>query len=35
MKKKTILNLIKYHTEKNEIGFKNEAYTIAKDFDSM
>ncbi len=33
MKKKSILNLIKYYVEKNDIGFRNEAYQIAKDFD--
>jgi len=35
MKKKDILNLIKYHTEKNEKAFKNEAFRIAKEFDEM
>ncbi len=34
MRKKNILNLIKYHAEKNEAGFKNEAYEIARYFDS-
>lgn len=34
MRKKNILNLIKYHAEKNEAGFKNEAYDIARYFDS-
>lgn len=34
MKKKDILSLIRYHVEKNEIGFRNQAYEIAKDFDS-
>ncbi|MCU7192585.1 AAA family ATPase [Turicibacter sanguinis] len=33
MKKKNIINLIKYYSEKNEAGFKNEAYEIAKAFD--
>lgn len=33
MKKKNIINLIKYYSEKNDIGFRNEAYQIAKDFD--
>ena len=33
MKKKNIINLIKYHVEKNEAGFNTEAYEIAKDFD--
>ncbi|MCH4039185.1 MAG: ATP-binding protein [Lachnospiraceae bacterium] len=34
MKKKNIINLIRYHTENNETGFRNEAYEIARDFDS-
>ncbi len=34
MKKKNIINLIKYHTEKNEAAFRQEAYTIAKYFDT-
>lgn len=33
MKKKNIINLVKYYTEKNDVGFRNEAYEIAKDFD--
>lgn len=33
MKKKNVISLIKYYTEKNDIGFRNEAYEIAKDFD--
>lgn len=33
MKKKNILNLIKYYSEKNDAGFRNEAYEIARDFD--
>ena len=33
MQKKNILNLIKYHSEKNESGFRDEAYEIAKYFD--
>ena len=33
MKKKSIINLIKYYSEENDIGFRNEAYEIAKDFD--
>lgn len=33
MKKKSILNLIKYYSEKNDAGFRSEAYQIAKDFD--
>ena len=35
MKKKNILNLIKYHAEKNEDAFRNEAYEIAKYFDKI
>ncbi len=34
MKKKNIINLIKYYSEDNDAGFKNEAYEIAKDFDA-
>jgi len=33
MKKKNILNLIKYHAEKNDFAFRDEAYKIAKYFD--
>ena len=29
MKKKQVINLIKYFSEKNEIGFRTEAYEIA------
>lgn len=35
MKKKNIINLIRYHAEDNEAGFRNEAYEIAKEFDQM
>lgn len=35
MKKGNILNLIKYHSEKNEEGFRNEAYEIANYFDKI
>lgn len=35
MRKKNILNLIKYHAERNENGFKTEAYDIARYFDSI
>jgi len=35
MRKKNILNLIKYHAENNEAGFKKEAYDIARYFDSI
>lgn len=35
MKKKNVLNLIKYHAEKNDSAFRNEAYEIAKYFDSI
>jgi hypothetical protein len=34
MKKKNIINLIKYYAEENDAGFRNEAYEIARDFDS-
>jgi len=34
-KKKNIINLIRYHSEGNEPGFRNEAYEIAKEFDQM
>ena len=35
MKKRNILNLIKYHVEKNDSAFKNESITIARYFDSI
>lgn len=35
MKKQNILNLIKYHVERNENAFRNEAVSIARYFDSM
>lgn len=35
IRKRNILNLIKYHAEKNEPGFRNEAYEIARYFDSI
>ena len=34
IRKKNILNLIKYHIEENDHGFRNEAYEIARSFDS-
>lgn len=34
MKKKNVINLIKYHAESNDVSFRNEAYEIAHDFDS-
>lgn len=34
IRKQNILNLIKYHAEKNEEGFRAEAYEIARYFDS-
>jgi SpoVK/Ycf46/Vps4 family AAA+-type ATPase len=34
MKKKNIINLIRYHSEENDIGFRSEAYEIARDFDA-
>ena len=33
MKKKNIISLIKYYVEKNDAGFRNEAYEIAREFD--
>jgi len=33
MKKKNVINLIKYYTDRNDSGFRTEAYEIAKDFD--
>lgn len=33
MKKRNIINLIKYYSEENDAGFRNEAYEIARDFD--
>lgn len=33
MKKGNVIGLIRYYAEKNEVGFRNEAYEIAKDFD--
>lgn len=35
MKKKNVLNLIKYHSEKNDAAFRNEAYEIARYFDEI
>lgn len=35
MKKQSVLNLIKYHVEKNENSFRNEAINIARYFDSI
>ena len=35
MKKQNVLNLIKYHVERNENGFRNEAINIARYFDSI
>lgn len=34
MKKADVINLIRYHTEKNENAFRDEAYKIAHDFDN-
>lgn len=33
MKKKNIISLIRCYAEKNDDGFRNEAYEIARDFD--
>lgn len=35
MKKKNVLNLIKYHVERNENAFRSEAIEIARSFDSI
>lgn len=35
MKKQNVLNLIKYHVERNENAFRNEAILIARYFDSI
>jgi hypothetical protein len=35
IRKRNILNLIKYYAEKNDPGFRNEAYEIARHFDAM
>lgn len=35
MKKKSVINLIKYYAEDNDAGFRSEAYEIAKDFDQI
>lgn len=34
MKKKSIINLIRYHAEGNDSAFRNEAYEIAREFDA-
>lgn len=34
MKKKNVINLIKYYSENNDVSFRNEAYEIAHDFDA-
>lgn len=33
IRKKNILNLIKYYAEQNDAGFRNEAYNVARAFD--
>lgn len=35
MKKQNIINLIKYHFEKNEVAFKNESINVARYFDAI
>lgn len=35
MKKKSIINLIKYYSEENDAGFRTEAYEIARDFEAI
>ncbi|MBF4803587.1 AAA family ATPase [Lancefieldella rimae] len=34
MKKRSVINLIRYHAENNNAAFRNEAYDIARDFDA-
>lgn len=34
MKKRSVVNLIRYYAEKNESAFRNEAYEVARDFDA-
>lgn len=34
MKKRNVINLIKYYVENNDAGFRNEAYDVARDFDA-
>lgn len=34
MKKKNVINLIRYYAEKNDSAFREEAYEIARDFDA-
>ena len=34
MKKNNVISLIKYYVEKNDAGFRNEAYEIAREFDA-
>lgn len=33
MKKKNVINLIKYYSENNDAAFRNEAYEVARNFD--
>lgn len=35
MKKRNVINLIKYYSEDNDAGFRNEAYEIARDFEAI
>ena len=35
MKKQNVLNLVKYHVERNENSFRNEAIAVARYFDSI
>ena len=35
MKKKSVINLIKYYAENNDAGFRSEAYEIARYFDQV
>ncbi len=35
MKKKNVINLIRYHADNNEAGFRKEAYIIAEEFEKI
>lgn len=35
MKKKSVINLIKYHSEHNDVAFRDETYEIANDFNAL
>lgn len=35
MKKRNVINLIRYHSDENDTAFRGEAYEIARDFDAQ